>query len=141
MRHSDNSGLVYTPRQHVVFSYKLSKLSSHPPKYHNLKEVYAFEFGKQVQFRRQNETLPRAKFLSVNQQQKSSQKTARDKIFKKHNRAPQASNEGKYQGGRALGTKCSAQGGRALGTKCSAQGGRALGTKCCVLMGSDSAVC
>ena len=82
-RHSDKSGLVYTPRQHVLFSYKLNKFSSHPPpKYHNLKEVYAFEFSKQVQFRTQNGTLPIAKFLSVNQQ-KNNPDYYNNKVFKR----------------------------------------------------------
>ena len=90
--------MVYTPRQHVVFSYKLSKFSPNPQKYHNLKEVYTFEFSKQVQFRKQNGTLPRAKFLSVNQQQKSNQKTASNQIYKKINRAQKVSEKGKYQG-------------------------------------------
>ena len=89
--------MVYT-QGHVVFSYKLSKFSPNPPKYHNLKEVYASEFRKQVQFRRQNGTLPRAKFPSVNQQPKSSQKTARNQIFKTLNRAQKESEKGKYQG-------------------------------------------
>ena len=61
---------------------------------------------KQVQFRRQNGTLARAKFLSVNQQQKkprllqqkSTQKTATDQIFKKRKRAQEVSKQGKYQG-------------------------------------------
>ena len=77
--------MVYTPRQHVLFSYKLSKFSPHPPppKYHNLKEVYAFEFSKQVQFRRQNGTLPGAKFLSVNQQQKNNQDYYNKKVVKR----------------------------------------------------------
>ena len=75
--------LVYTPRKHVVFRYKLRKLSPHPPKYHNIKEVYAFEFTKQVQFCRQNETLPRAKFLSVNQQQKQNQDYYNKKVVKR----------------------------------------------------------
>ena len=101
-RHSDNSGLVYTLRQHV-FSYKLSKFSPHPPKYHNLKEVYAIEFSKQIQIPRQNGTLPRAKFFSVNQQQKKTkikqqktiQKTTRDQILEKNNRAQEVSKKGK----------------------------------------------
>ena len=43
---SDNSGLVYTPRQlHVVFSYKLNLLRPDRETYHNLKEVYSFEFS------------------------------------------------------------------------------------------------
>ena len=43
---SDNSGLVYTPRQlHVVFSYKLNLLRPDRENYHNLKEVYSFEFS------------------------------------------------------------------------------------------------
>ena len=93
--------MVYTPRQHVaVFSHKLSKLCLHPPKNHNLKEVYAFEFSEQVQYRRQHGILPRAKFLSVNQQQKrqprllqqkNGQRTPRDQIFKKQNRAQEVS--------------------------------------------------
>ena len=66
--------MVYTPGQHVVFSYKLSKLSPNHSKYHNLKKVYAFEFREQVQFRRQNGTVPGAKFLSVNQQQQQQKK-------------------------------------------------------------------
>ena len=61
---------------------------------------------KQVQFRRQNGTLPRAKFLSVNQQQKKNKitttkkysKTATDQTFKKRNRAQEVSKKGKYQG-------------------------------------------
>ena len=61
--------MVYTQGQHVVFSYKLSKLSPNHSKYHNLKKVYAFEFREQVQFRRQNGTVTGTKFLSVNQQQ------------------------------------------------------------------------
>ena len=97
-RHSDNSGLVYTQGQHVVFSYKLSKFSPNPKKYHNLKEVYAFEFSKQVQFRRQKGTWPRAKFPSVNQQPKRNQKTARNQIFKTLNREQKVSEKGKYQG-------------------------------------------
>ena len=45
---SDNSGLVYTPRQlHVVFSYKLNVLRPNRENYHNLKEVYSFEFNTQ----------------------------------------------------------------------------------------------
>ena len=56
----------------------------------------------QVQFRRQNGTLPRTKFLSVNQQQKkprllqqkSTQKTATDQIFKKRNRAQHKAPQG-----------------------------------------------
>ena len=44
---SDNSGLVYTPRQlHVVFSYKLNLLWPAKENYHNLKEVYSFEFSR-----------------------------------------------------------------------------------------------
>ena len=95
--------MVYTPRQHIaVFSYKLSKFCLHPPKNHNLKEVYAFEFSEQVQFRRQHGTLPKAKFLSVNQQQKKQpkllqqkkgQRTTRDQIFKKQNRTQEVSKE------------------------------------------------
>ena len=43
---SDNSGLVYTPRNlHVVFSYKLNLLRPDRENYHNLKEVYSFEFS------------------------------------------------------------------------------------------------
>ena len=90
--------MVYTPGQHVEFSYKLSKFSPNPQKYHNLKEVYAFELSKQVQFRRQNGTLPRTKFPSVNRQPKSSQKTARNQIFKTLKRAQKVSKNGKYQG-------------------------------------------
>ena len=84
----------------LVFSYKLSKLCLHPPKNHNLKEVYAFESSEQVQFRRQHGTSPRAKFLSVNQQQKkqprllqqkNGQRTPRDQIFKKQNRTQEVS--------------------------------------------------
>ena len=45
---SKYSGLVYTPIQlHVVFSYKLNLLRSNSKKYHNLKEVYPFEFRKE----------------------------------------------------------------------------------------------
>ena len=127
--------MVYTPRQHVVFSYKLSKFSPNPQKYHNLKELYAFEFSKQVQFRRQNGTLPRAKFLSVNQQQKSNQKTASNQIFKKLNTAQKVSEKGKYQGKfiytvfitKPWGLSALPRGGRALGTKCSAQRGESPG--------------
>ena len=51
---SDYSGLVYTARKlRVVFSYKLNLLRP---------DI-------------ENETLPRAKFLSVNQQQKNEMKT------------------------------------------------------------------
>ena len=40
---SDNSGLVYTPRQlHVVFTYLLRPDREN---YHNLKEVYSLEFS------------------------------------------------------------------------------------------------
>ena len=75
--------MVYTPRQHVaVFSYKLSKLCLHLPKNHNLKEVYAFEFSEQVKYRRKHGTLPRAKFLSVNQQQKNNQDYYNKKMVK-----------------------------------------------------------
>ena len=97
--------MVYTPRQHVaVFSYKLSKLCLHPQKNHNVKEVYAFEFSEQVQFRRKHRSLPRAKFLSVNQQQKkprllqqkNGQRTPRDQIFKKQKRAQEVIKKGKY---------------------------------------------
>ena len=90
--------MVYKQGQHVEFSYKLSKFSPNPQKYHNLKDVYAFEFSKQVQFRRQNGTLPRAKFPSVNQQPKSSQQTARNHIFKTLNTAQKISEKGKYPG-------------------------------------------
>ena len=105
--------MVYTPRQHVaVFSYKLSKLCLHPAKNHNLKEVYAFEFSEQVQYRRKHGTLPRAKFLSVNQrllQQKNGQRTPRDQIFKKQNRAQEVSTKVSLSKLflSALGTKCS----------------------------------
>ena len=73
---------------------------SSPPKNHNLKEVYAFEFSEQVQYRTQHGTLPRAKFLSVNQQQKNNQdyynkkngqRTPRDQMFKIQNRAQEVS--------------------------------------------------
>ena len=88
-RHSDNSGLVYTPRQHVaVFSYKLSKLCLHLLKNHNLKE-----FSEQVQYRRQHGTLPRAKFLSVNQQQKNNQ----DYYNKKMVKGPLGTKNSKYK--------------------------------------------
>ena len=106
--HSDNSGLVYTPRQHVVvFSYKWSNFSLHPPKYHDLKEVYAFEFSEHVQFRRQNGTLPRAKFLRVNQRQKKKQpRLLQKKVVKglpgtkysKNKTKQEVSKKGKYQG-------------------------------------------
>ena len=83
IRHADNSGLVYTPRQHVVFSYKLSKFSPQAPKYNNLKKVYAFEFSKQVQLRRQNGTLQKAKLISVNKQQKKNQDYHIKKVVKR----------------------------------------------------------
>ena len=81
--------MVYTPRQHVaVFSYKLSKLCPHPPKNHNLKEVYAFEFSEQVQYRRQHGILPRAKFLSVNQQQKRQPRLLQQKNGQRNPQGP-----------------------------------------------------
>ena len=57
---------------------------------------------KQVQFRRQNETLPRAEFLSVNQQQKTTKITT-TKNYSKDRKGPnikktQQSTKGKYQG-------------------------------------------
>ena len=55
---------------------------SSPPKNHNVKEGYAFEFSEQVQFRRKQGTLPRAKFLSVNQQQKHNQDYYNKKMVK-----------------------------------------------------------
>ena len=61
---------------------------SSPPKNHNLKEVYAFEFSEQVQYRRQHGTLPKAKFLSVNQHQKATKITT----TKKWSKDPQGPN-------------------------------------------------
>ena len=67
----ENSGLVYTPRQlHVVFGYKLNLLRPDRENYTNLKEVYSVEFSKESSVSWTHETLPKAKFLRVNQQLK-----------------------------------------------------------------------
>ena len=59
-----------------------------PKKYHDLKEVYAFEFSEQVQFRRQKGTLPRAKFLRVNQRQKKNNQDYYKKKWSKNCQGP-----------------------------------------------------
>ena len=67
---SANSGLVYTPRQpHLKFSSNLNLFTANKIR-SNVKDVYALEVSKNVRFRPRNETLPKAKFQSVNQKVK-----------------------------------------------------------------------
>ena len=71
-RSFENYGLVYTPRQlHAVFSYNLNLFRPERENIRIWKKFPLLNLVKKVRLRIQNETLPRDKFLTVNQQQKS----------------------------------------------------------------------